>query len=316
MVYDRGWWAYLEKTQRMTEARRLWLSAVALAFVLTACGSSVASTPTPSARPSPSGAQKATMTVSGQVRTYTVFRPSSLDPIRPVPLVIALHGYTADARWMEDATHFDEQATQDGFIVVYPQGIDNSWNAGTCCGVAQSQNIDDVAFIRELIDRLVRDGHADPKRVFVTGMSNGAMMAHRLGCELSDRIAAIASVAGALITGACQPARPVSVLEMHGTEDSLVPFGGGSVAGIGQFPSTISFMRRWATFDGCTGSPTVTKSGITKTTTWAGCREHTAVILDAVTGAGHWWFGPDEDPAEPSATTVVWDFFSHVHAGA
>ena len=279
----------------------------AVIFVASACGGSVA-TRTPSQSPSP--IHNATMTARGELRSYTVFSPLSLDPKELVPLVVAIHGYTVDSTEMETSSHFDDQATQGGFIVVYPQGLNNSWNAGSCCG---HNSNDDVGFIRDLIDRLVSGGRVDPNRVFVTGMSNGGAMAHRLACELSDRIAGVASVSGALVTDACNPARPISVLEMHGTADSLVPFDGGFTAGLGHFPSTISFMTRWATLDGCANSPTMTRSGITQISTWSGCREGTLVVLEAVTGADHSWFGPEDAlPGEPNATEVVWDFFSHL----
>ena len=289
-----------------------WLGvSAAVIFGAGACGGSVA-TRTPSQ--SPSAIQNATMTFSGELRSYTVFSPLSLDPKKLVPLVVAIHGYTVDSTEMETSSHFDDQATQGGFIVVYPQGLNNSWNAGSCCG---HNSNDDVGFIRELIDRLVSGGHVDPKRVFVTGMSNGGAMAHRLACELSDRIAGVASVSGALVTDACNLSRPISVLEMHGTADSLVPFEGGFTAGLGHFPSTISFMTRWATLDGCASTPTVTQSGITQISTWSGCRAGTLVVLEAVMGADHSWFGPgDPLPGEPNATEVVWDFFNHLPARA
>ena len=121
---------------------------------------SATSSPSPSPRavqpatPSsgPSEIQQGTLTIGGQARLYTTFRPSSLSAAKPAPLVIALHGYTQDSTGMETSTHFDDQASSAGFVVVYPQGIDDSWNAGTCCGTAQSQKIDDVGFIRQLID--------------------------------------------------------------------------------------------------------------------------------------------------------------------
>jgi len=135
------------------------------------------------------------MTVDGLVRSYTLVRPLVPHPGQLVPLVVAIHGYTVDSTWMEKTTQFDELAKSARFIVVYPQGLNNSWNAGSCCG--DNHNAD-VAFIRELLDRLVADDQVNPNRVLVTGMSNGGMMAHRLACDLSDRILAIASVSGAL----------------------------------------------------------------------------------------------------------------------
>jgi polyhydroxybutyrate depolymerase len=130
--------------------------AIAAAATLSLCAgvvwtSNLAANTTSISRPH----QLGYITVEGVQRAYVVFRPPSADPARPAPLVIALHGYTADATWMESNTRFDEKGAQKGFIVVYPQGIKKSWNAGSCCGHNSS---DDVGFIRDLIDRLVNEG--------------------------------------------------------------------------------------------------------------------------------------------------------------
>ena len=268
-----------------------------------ACGGPTALSPTHPSAP-PNQVQQGSLTVNGVMRSYTVVRPSSLNPRQLVPLVVAIHGYTVDSTWMETTTKFDDLARQAGFTVVYPQGINNSWNAGSCCGDNQ---VDDVAFISRLLDQLVATDQIDPNRIFVTGMSNGGMMAHRLACDLSDRVLAIASVSGALVTTTCNPARPVSVLEIHGSEDSQVPMQGGL-----SYPSTSSFMTAWARLDGCGSKPGVTKSGITTSSAWSGCREGTRVVLKAIQGAGHSWFGHDFVSGEPDATKLVWDFFSRV----
>src|SRR5205807_4068995 len=135
-----------------------------------------------------------------------------------LPLVIAMHGYTQGAVELEAMTQLDAAAAKEAFAVIYPQGIGSSWNAGSCCGVAQSQRIDDVEFMRQVIDKLVSEGDVDPKRVFATGFSNGGMMAHRLAGDLADKLAAVASVSGSLVTP-CRPSRPVSALEIHGIDD-------------------------------------------------------------------------------------------------
>lgn len=283
-----------------------WLCIVAVfTFGASACGGSVTNR-APSL--SPSAIQNATLTVNGEMRSYTVFTPPSLDPKQLHPLVVALHGYTVDSTWMEPNTHFEEQAKQGGFIVVYPQGLNNSWNAGSCCG---NNRTDDVAFMRDLIDRLIGDGHVDPKRVFVTGMSNGGAMAQRLACDLADRIAAVASVSGSLLIASCSPSRAISVMEMHGTADSLVPYKGGSTPGLGHFLPTMSIMQGWANLDGCATTPAVAQSGITTTYTWTGCRDGTGVVLEAIAGEDHTWFAPENMPGEPDATQVTWNFLSH-----
>jgi polyhydroxybutyrate depolymerase len=148
--------------------------------------------------------------------------------------------------------------------------------------------------------------------VFVTGMSNGAAMAQRVACELADRVTAVASVSGSLLVDPCLPSRPISVLEMHGTDDSVIPFLGGFTSGLGEFPSTMSVMATWERVDGCADSPAVTRSGITTMSTWGGCRGHAVVVLDAITGGKHVWFAPERVRGEPDATRTIWDFFSRV----
>lgn len=276
-------------------------------LALTACGSGssagVASSPTPR-EPQP-----VTLDVGGLERTYYVLFPANRTG--RLPLVLALHGYTQSVGGLESGTDLNDEAAVDGFVLAYPEGISQSWNAGGCCADARARNIDDVAFIKHVIDQLVSGGRVDPKRVFATGLSNGGMMDYRLACELSDRIAAIASVSGALEVDSCSPARTVSVLEMHGTDDSQVPIGGGTLAGLGTFPPTMSTMKRWVGIDGCTANPTFSKTDITETTTWTGCRDGSSVVLVVVNGGGH-TFWLDHVPAQLNVNEYIWAFFSKV----
>jgi len=268
-------------------------------LVAVACGTNtnVASSPTTT-----NGPQRMTLNVSGLERAYYVLDP----PNRKgrVPLVIALHGGTGSAQAFERNSRLDEEARRTGFIVVYPDGVDRAWNAGKCCG-----NADDVGFIRQVIDRLVSTGRVDTSHVFATGLSNGGMMVHRLACEVADRISAVASVAGALTVDACSPTRPVSVLEIHGTADDVVPFGGGKGSEGIAYPSTPSTMKRWADLDGC--SPSVSLSGSGQISNWYGCLAGVSVVLYSVAGGGHInWFNPAN--GDPDANKVVWDFLSRV----
>jgi polyhydroxybutyrate depolymerase len=298
----------METTDReMGHAHRVRTATVLIAavFSLVSCGGSKT---VAIVSPTESPTQIGRITEGGVQRTYVVYRPASLDPKQRVPLVIAMHGYTVDTTWMENTSHFDDLATTNGFIVVYPQGLGDAWNAGRCCG---HDNNDDVGFIKDVIDKLVAEDNVDPKRVFATGMSNGALMAQRLACDAADRITAVTSVSGSLVSDPCDPSRPISVLEMHGLDDDLVPYKGGAVAGLTFFPPTISNMQKWASRDGCAISPAVTQDGITTTYMWSACHDGSVVVLDAIAGAGHSWFGPDEMPGEPDAAQVSWNFFSH-----
>src|SRR5690606_3308049 len=145
-------------------------------------------------------------------------------------LVLNFHGFTS-ADWQEALlTRMDREVDARGVIVAYPQGVATSWNAGACCGTAWADAVDDVGFVRALIEHLEAEYCIDARGVDATGMSNGGFLSHRLACELSDRIAAIAPVAGVLGVdpASCAPSRPVPVWQFHGTEDPLVPYEGGT----------------------------------------------------------------------------------------
>jgi polyhydroxybutyrate depolymerase len=187
------------------------------------------------------------------------------------------------------------------------------WNAGSCCiDNVNTPVADDVAFVSQVLDRVTTDLPIDKTRIFIAGVSAGGFMAYRLACELSGRIAGMASVAGAMLVDSCHPARPVSILEMHGTDDSNVPYDGGAVFNGAASPSVAAVMQSWATLDGCAGNPTQSQSGITKTSAWKGCKAGTTVRLDTVVGGHHTWFGSTIDPVpgEPSANATIWTFFS------
>jgi polyhydroxybutyrate depolymerase len=170
---------------------------------------------------------------AGLERTYRIHMPPSYDKSTPLPLLIALHGGGGSGEKMEELTlrGFNRLSDKEGFIVVYPDGIEKHWNDGreNVKYRAHREKIDDVGFISALIDYLVKQYNIDIKQVYATGISNGAMMSFRLGCELSEKIAAIAPVAGSMpenLPTRCSPSRSISVLIISNTEDPLVPWGG------------------------------------------------------------------------------------------
>jgi len=142
---------------------------------------------------------------------------------------MVLHGAGGNAEYAQRMAGFTRKADSDGFIVAYPNGTGKlrrrqlTWNAGDCCGDAWEYGVDDVAFFPALTARLKAELKVDPLRVYAAGFDNGGMMAQRLACDLSDKVAAAASVAGAL-PPACRPAQPVSVMLIHGTADQWVPY--------------------------------------------------------------------------------------------
>lgn len=166
-------------------------------------------------------------------RSYVMHVPSSYDGKQPVSLVIVLHPGLGNAAVAAQMTGMSAKADKEGFLVVYPQGTGFfknrflTWNAGYCCGYAARTNVDDVQFLKELIEYLRNTFNIDRDRIYATGMSNGAMMAYRLACELSDVIAAVAPVAGSYDIRNCHPHEPVSLIAFHGLKDKRVRFEGG-----------------------------------------------------------------------------------------
>jgi polyhydroxybutyrate depolymerase len=274
--------------------------------------------------------QSRVLSVGGRKRTYHVHVPPKLDPGKPAPVVLALHGATMNGTTMAWFSGLNEKADEAGFIVVYPNGTGpgNSftWNGGNCCGYAMRNQVDDVAFIRAVLDDLVGALPVDARRVFATGMSNGAVMVYRLASELADRIAAIAPVAGSMGTATCQPQRPVPILHFHGTKDEYVPFQGG----IGprslfrtDFYSVENSIRAWVKANGCREEPATeelpdrAKDG-TKVVrkTYGRGRDGAEVILVVIEGGGHTWPGRPlpvkvlgKATRSVSANDLMWEFF-------
>ncbi|WP_157610209.1 alpha/beta hydrolase family esterase [Spirillospora albida] len=178
---------------------------------------------TPSSAPSPAAGAH-TIDMDGWKRPYLLRVPDRRT--RPLPLIVAMHGGLNDPAYVERQSGLNALAASGRFAVAYPEGLLGTWNAGGCCWFARWFGVDDVAFLDRLIATLVRQGVADPRRVFLTGFSNGGGMAYRYACERADRVAGIAVVSGALAVG-CAPRRAVSVLAFHGTWDPSVPYTGG-----------------------------------------------------------------------------------------
>jgi polyhydroxybutyrate depolymerase len=258
-------------------------------------------------RVSAGAAPAATFEFDGLERTYRVFRPAALASAAPVPLVVMLHGGFGTGLQAEKSYHWDEEAARFGFVVLYPDGIRRAWNAGICCGAPQRNNVDDVGFLSALIERVARDQNVDRSRIYLTGISNGAMMAYRMACEAPLDIAAIGPVAGTLPVS-CAQAKPTSALAIHGLLDKLVPFEGGAAS-----------VAHWRKIDRC-AAPAVSSSG-SVTESRAACAQGRAVELIAIAGVGHQWPGSVPPPAflqpwmgPPStaldATATLWQFFS------
>ncbi|MFM7318135.1 MAG: alpha/beta hydrolase family esterase, partial [bacterium] len=224
----------------------------------------------------------------------------------------------------------NKTADKEGFIVVYPNGIGRvarmlTFNAGNCCAYAMTNDIDDVAFTRKLLDDIENAVNVDKKRVYATGMSNGAIMCYRLAAELSSRIAAIAPVSGPVGQASVNPGRAVPVIHFHGTADDFAPFEGGKGKGLSgtDFYSVDYSLKLWVKANGCHAEPVVVKmadkskdgTSITRKTFGHG-RDGAEVVLIEIQGGGHTWPGQaprmqslGKSTKNISANEVMWEFF-------
>ncbi len=308
-------------------ARRGWLLCLTLLVVIGigACAGGRPAAGAPS-EGIPVGRSDQSVQSGGLSRTYHLYRPEGLTG--PAPLVVMLHGGYGDGAQAERAYNWDGEADGALFVVAYPDGVDRAWNAGSCCGIPKNRNIDDVVFIKDMVSSIAQHVEIDPARVYVTGMSNGAMMALRMACQ-TDLFAAVAPVAGTLLTD-CSHAAPASVLQIHGTADDRVPFDGGpgkaktpSGAPNVDGPSVPAVNATWRGIDGC-GTPSTSTAGVV-TTQMASCPAEREVELISVAGAGHQWPGSAPNPVlqragvlpPPStalnATNTIWQFFAAHH---
>jgi len=270
----------------------------------------------------------------GLERTYLVHVPPSSSTARPMPLLIVFHGGGGTGQGMVSLTFggLNTLADNEEFIVVYPDGIEKQWNDGRegDFTLAHREKIDDVGFISALIDHLSQKHKIDSKRIYATGISNGAMMSYRLACELSNRIAAVAPVCGAMpldLVSHCSPVRPISVLVISGTADRFVPWSGGSVIGErGRILSVPDSVKYWVTHNQCSTTPVTTMEVDTdpqdgtrvRKEIYSQGKDGTEVILYAIEGGGHTWPGgyqylPEATIGKTSrdidANTIIWDFF-------
>ena len=292
----------------------------------------------PSASPGPSssaamgpGDYDRTIMSGGMERFYNVHVPSSYVSSRPTPVVLNFHGAGGNPQTQRTISRMNQSSERDGFIVVYPRGTGArgrlinphgyTWNAGSCCGWAMKNGIDDVGFTRDLLSDLERQVNVDRNRVFATGISNGAMMCFRLACELSNRIAAIAPISGPMGMTSCASSRPVSVIYFHGREDKIAPFAGGRgiLPGGGEYQSVDQTIAFWRQHDGITGSPREVKRGEATGYYYGPGANGSEVALWVIQGGGHTWpggqFGVLGERAlgkmtqSISANELMWEFF-------
>ncbi len=263
---------------------------------------------------------------SGRKREYVLYVPRTYDRAQPTPLVISMHAAALWPAAQMEISQWNKLADQYGLIVVYPSGIGIApvpllprlpvWRVESEAGLKE-----DVRFISELIDRLEVTYNIDPARIYANGFSNGGAMAFVLSCTLSDRIAAVGTVAAAqaLPWSWCKDDRVVPMIAFHGTADGLVPYrGGSSWAAPGPFPSVPVWAANWARRNRCGPNPveSVVAADVTRVE-YTNCAEDAAVVLYSVQGGGHswpggkpipeWMVGPTSNSID--ATGQMWAFF-------
>jgi len=275
------------------------------------------------------GMNKFEFEFAGNKRSYELHVPRSFDGRTPMPLVLSFHGGGGRGKSQRDLTGFEILGEREGFITAYPDGIRRSWNGGDGdTSYAEKNHLDDVGFASALIDDISRRTCVDPRRVYASGFSNGGRLTQRLGCELSDRLAAIAPVASPMpikIGSDCNPKRPISVIQMHATTDPRSPYNGGATDSGNVVVSVPESIAGWVARNGCPATPKrsqlpqiVNDGTSVSIDEYTGCRDGVEVVLYSIEGAGHTWAGGKQYMSEKTigktsrqfhASEAIWKFF-------
>jgi len=298
-----------------------------------------------------SGAYVFTLRFDGMTRDYRLHVPPAAATAEPLPLVLNLAGATQNG-WLEEITsNMDPNADQNGYLVAYPDGTRISkvltpdpiakqaqygWNAGMCCGLPVTRHINDVGFLLKVIANIASRTPVDLRRVYMTGISNGGMMAYAMGAEASGHVAAISSISGQVELPTIHPSRPVPTLEFHSMDDPIAKWAGVPNANPRLRLSVMEGIDQWVKADGCSptphdakpvvGAPGSISAGQTATlVTYTGCEAGTEVELWRFTGSGHVWPGSTLNTGPKSqwilagvgrgivlvnADEFMWQFFS------
>ncbi len=276
----------------------------------------------------------------GRKRTYKVHVPPSYNKSIPTPLILAFHGGGGNSAMMANDKYYNwiSKSDKEGFIIAFPNGTSQlksekfaTWNAGNCCGYARDNDIDDVGFVNAIIEEMESKFYINVKKIYATGFSNGAMLCYRLAIELSDKLKAIAAVAGTENFDNGNPKWPISIIHIHAKDDDASLFNGGAgprfpthkpVCDFTSVPGTIS---RWVKRNNCNPDPkrVMEKPGV-YCDLYFGGDNGTQIILCVTEEGRHSWPGGQApevqkargkacDPSNAiSATDEIWDFFSSI----
>ncbi len=273
------------------------------------------------------GSYRFELRFDGMVRSYRLHVPPEAATGKPLPLVLNLHGSTQNAFLQEIQSGMDPSADKNGYLVAYPNGTrvsavltpdpvakqaQYSWNAGTCCGLPVTHHVNDVGFLEDVIANVASRTPVDLRRVYVTGMSSGGMMAYAMAAEDSNHIAAIASVSGQVELPVIHPTRAVPTMEFHSVDDPIAKWNGTPSKNPALRFSVMQGISKWVKADHCAGTPHVgqplvgavgtVSAGETATLiTYSYCRSGVEVALWRFTGSGHVWPGSTLNTGPPSS---------------
>ncbi len=320
-----------------------WLCAALLAYTaLLACSPSTvfAKTPTPIAPINHTGEYPVEL---ANERQYLIYVPAGLSLTKPAPLVLFFHGGGGNQQHAADSYGWREMAQQQGFIVVFPNGYSRfrrgkfaTWNAGSCCGDARDQQVDDIGFVKALLADVAKRVPVDNSRIYATGMSSGGMLVHRLACEMAETFAAVAAVAGTDNTVQCQPSRAIAILHIHAKDDTHVLYQGGAgedafrdLNKVTHFTSVPTTIMRWRQrYDFTQLMPVVERKPGALIETYSANPSSASAPADRLgtiqlvttENGGHSW--PGSKPVRrktPStaihANTYIWQFFQQYGVG-
>lgn len=279
------------------------------------------------------GEQKTTLAFGGLSRSYLIHLPSNYpENAAAMPLVLVLHGAGGNAEIMRETSGMNDVADRENFVVVYPNGmgiLDNyllSWNAVECCNYFKYPFVDDVGFLKELTGNLIAEYNIDTQRIYISGISNGGMMAYYMACNFSEAISAVAPVSASMPRMNCEPIDFLSVIDIHGSADRVIPFSGGLSPGwfvnlfslnFRSVPDAVSF---WVKHNHCNKNAIEKRQGNVIKKLYDNCDEGVEVVLYAIGQSGHVWPGgkrgwilSDKPTADLVASEVIWDFFKKHH---
>lgn len=280
----------------------------------------------------PSEQKTINLTVDGNARSFIVYLPNGYNNAGKMPLIFAIHGGSGTPEGMINIANFKPISDREKMVLIYPAGIQNNWNDGRPTTPNQL-GINDVSFFNQMCDYAIANLSVDGTKIYATGISNGGFMSSRLGCELSNRIAAIAvdaaTIEATTIASSCNPGRPVPAIYIHGTTDPLVPFTGGQMTAGGTAGGTVlshfQAIDKWITINGCNTTPTITdlpdiaNDGTTiKQRVYSNTTNESEVVSYVITNGGHTW--PQgyqylneliigKTSQDMNASEVIWSFF-------